>query len=248
MAILDSEAVILSSIPQGETSKIVRLLTRNHGRVSVIAKGSRKWKNRFGGVLEQLNHVSVVYYYKESRDLQILTQCDTINPYQGIKSDLDKLALALSIAEITQNLFLEESECIRMFSLLTGSLGELDAAVENYFTVYWLFLVKFLRINGFGIDMVHCRKCGIEIDKFPVYFSKSKGGVICGNCVRFEAAKNISGEAFEIFRSLQKREEGTSADVTFSENTIKELNNLFDGYFRFHIEGYMTPNAMKLLG
>ncbi len=246
MSILNSEAVVLSSFPQGETSKIIRLITLESGRISVIAKGSRKWNNRFGAVLEPLNHINLFYYYKENRELQILSKCDSVNLFQGIRSDLNKLAVGLSVLEITQKLFLDESESGQMFSLLTGTLSAVDEADRNILNIYRSFQLKFLKISGFDIDMSICRICGEEVKGIPAFFSRSRGGVICGKCRDDTAAVQISGEALQVLRYLIKNETGSSGKLTVSEKATGEINNLLEGYFRYHFEDYSSPQAMKL--
>jgi len=246
MAILSSEAVVISSIPQGETSKIIRLYTRDFGRVSVIAKGSRKWKNRFGGMLEPLNHIAVVYYSKESRELQVLSQCDVINTFQGVKSDLNKLALGLSIAEIIQELTVEERGNPELFSLVTNALNALESAARNYYNYYWYFLMRFLRDSGFGLDMKSCRGCGLNVDEPPAFFSVSRGGVLCRECVVSESAKQMSRETHRVLQHIESGDAGLLANLIVSDRAVQEINSLMNGYFKFHFDGYTSPKAMKL--
>ena len=54
MAVIQSDAIVLSAIRYSETSKIVRLATRDHGVISAIAKGASRPKSRFGGALNSL--------------------------------------------------------------------------------------------------------------------------------------------------------------------------------------------------
>jgi len=67
-----------------DTSKIVSLYTRRFGRVSVVAKGARDRKSRFGAALEPMSHVSAVFYKKERSDLHLLSQCDLLNGFRRI--------------------------------------------------------------------------------------------------------------------------------------------------------------------
>ena len=62
MAIKKAEAIILHSRKQGETSKILTLYTREFGKMSAMAKGSRGTRSKYLGALETFNHVSLVFY------------------------------------------------------------------------------------------------------------------------------------------------------------------------------------------
>lgn len=246
MAILETEAVVLSSIPQGESSKIVRLITKSYGRVSIIAKGSRKSKNRFGAALDSLNHVSAVYYYKESRELQILTQCDIIDSFSEAKEDLNKLALGLAAAEVIQKLFIEEEENVPVFMLLTGALKQLGEFEKNYINIYWSFLARFLALSGFELNLLNCSGCGIEVEDKSASFSLSRGGLICGECKNNEITYKMSAVALQTLKRIIQKEPETLVTLQSSEKTFIEINSFFENYFRYHFEHYSAPQAMKL--
>src|SRR5690606_9838430 len=72
MPLVSTESIILQSFAYGDTSKILRLLTRTHGVRSAIAKGALRPKSRYGGILEPFSIGTAVMYLKDGRDLQTL--------------------------------------------------------------------------------------------------------------------------------------------------------------------------------
>ena len=98
MAILQTEAVVLRGWKLGETSKILALFTRENGPVRVVAKGSRLPKSEFKGCLEPLTHIRIVYYEKRTRDLQLLSKTDLVDPHLHIIGDVKRTALGLASA------------------------------------------------------------------------------------------------------------------------------------------------------
>ena len=80
MALVRSEGVVLKTYPLGDTSRIVVAYTREHGLVRLVAKGARKTPSRFGFALEPLSRSRFVFYLKADRDLQLLSQADTLEP------------------------------------------------------------------------------------------------------------------------------------------------------------------------
>ena len=56
------EVIVLGSIKLGETSRIVSCLARDHGRVKLVAKGTRKPGGRWAGLLEPGNELEAVFY------------------------------------------------------------------------------------------------------------------------------------------------------------------------------------------
>ncbi|MFW6079996.1 MAG: DNA repair protein RecO, partial [Gemmatimonadota bacterium] len=94
------QAVILQAFPYGETSRILRLLTRAHGVRSVIAKGARRPRSRHSGVLELFGEGTATIYIKETRDLQTLAGFDLDRDRRALGRDLLRFGAAALLAEI----------------------------------------------------------------------------------------------------------------------------------------------------
>ena len=75
-----TDAIVLRAIKYGDTSKIVTLYTRRFGKVAVIAKGARSAKSKFGSALEPMSLIQAVFYRKENREVQLLSQADLLHP------------------------------------------------------------------------------------------------------------------------------------------------------------------------
>ena len=248
MSILETEAVVLSDMPHGETSKIIRVYTKDYGRVSLIAKGSRKLKNRFGGSLDPLNHVTIVYYYKDNRDLHLITQCDIIESYPGVKEDLEKLSIGLSIAEILVTLVLEEESNRTLFGLVVKTLTALETVEKNYDNFYLYFLTRFLQISGFGLHAQRCQNCGTEMNAQSAFFSISRGGLLCKSCSQAESNQTrILAETVQVLKHVLLKEPEQFLNLRISEKSKRELTTIFDNFYRYHFDGYTTPRAIRLL-
>ena len=57
-----------------ESSQIVTLFTREKGKITALARGSRKPKSQFGATLQPMAHIQAIFYYKTTRDLQTLSE------------------------------------------------------------------------------------------------------------------------------------------------------------------------------
>src|SRR5215217_8103520 len=97
---IDSPAIVLSTLRYSETSKIVRLATREHGVQSAIAKGALRPKSRFGAALQLLSEGQAQLLMKEHRDLHVLTAFDLRRLYLGLTADLERYASACALAEV----------------------------------------------------------------------------------------------------------------------------------------------------
>ncbi len=91
MPIVKSEAFVLKNFRYSETSKIVILFTKNFGKINAIVKGARNFKSRLCGTLETMNYIEAVIYFKENRDLQIISAAEYKKSFPNILGNIDKL-------------------------------------------------------------------------------------------------------------------------------------------------------------
>ncbi len=100
MQIIKTDAFVLKSFKYGETSKIVTLFTKDHGKLNAIVKGVRNYKSRICGTMESMNYISAVIYLKESRDLQLVSNAEYKRSFKGIVNNIDKIEIAYNIIEL----------------------------------------------------------------------------------------------------------------------------------------------------
>src|SRR5699024_617090 len=102
--ITHTEAVIFRSVDYQETSKIVTVLTREHGKIALIAKGAKKPKNKLSGLLEVGNGVDMVYDDTESRSVQILAEASYVKNLMNLRVDFEKMGTMTSALELISQL------------------------------------------------------------------------------------------------------------------------------------------------
>src|SRR5205823_8176349 len=100
MPLLVSEAIILHAFDYLESSRIVRLVTRDAGMRSALAKGARKSRRRFGSGLDLFAQGTAFLHTKPGRDLDTLSGFEDVRPRTDIGSDLERFTGAETIAEI----------------------------------------------------------------------------------------------------------------------------------------------------
>ena len=88
--IYNSEALILSSRPYSDTSLICNLFTKTSGRLSIISKGARTFKNPNRAILQPLQFIDLHYYYRPKRNIQLLKEA-SINTHFFNPENLDKI-------------------------------------------------------------------------------------------------------------------------------------------------------------
>src|SRR5207237_6915876 len=99
MALVTTPAVVLRTYRYSETSKVVRLATRDLGVQSAIAKGALRPKSRFGAGLELLSEGMAQLYFRETSELQTLGECELVNLRRDQAAELGGVAGATALRE-----------------------------------------------------------------------------------------------------------------------------------------------------
>ena len=193
-ALYRDEAVVLRTYKLGEADRIVVLLTRGRGKVRAVAKGVRKTKSKFGARLEPTSHVAVQLY--EGRDLDIVTQTESIDQFRAVRADLDRFARASAMLETADQLAQEGEVNPRLYQMLVGALRTLDASDSPL--VVPAFFWKVLALEGFRPEVDVCVQCGDQ-DGPLVAFDLESGGLLCRTCRR---GQSVSPEAVELLRLI----------------------------------------------
>ncbi|MEZ5207883.1 MAG: DNA repair protein RecO [Acidimicrobiales bacterium] len=123
MQLYRDQGVVLRTWKLGEADRIVVLMTKGHGKVRAVAKGVRKTRSKFGSRLEPTSHIAVQLY--PGRELDTVTQVDSIDHFRAIRDDLDLLARAVPLLEAVDQLALEGEPNRRLYEMLVGALRTL---------------------------------------------------------------------------------------------------------------------------
>src|SRR3990172_10493241 len=121
-------AIVLRQRRLGDADKIITLYTASYGKLDAVAKGVRRVTSRLAGHVEPLSHGS--YLLAHGRNLDIITQAQTIEPFQPLREDLDRLSRALYAAELLDRATEERAENFSLYRLLLDTLPRLTEADE----------------------------------------------------------------------------------------------------------------------
>jgi DNA repair protein RecO (recombination protein O) len=240
--IITTDAVVLRTMKYRDTSRIATLYTRVSGKISVIAKGARDRKSRLGASLQPMNHVTAVYYRKESRELQLLTQCDLVRTHRGLTEDLERMAVGLAAVELVDAVTPAEEENVRLFDLLVSTLAAAGSATKNAGNALYYFEMQLLENLGFRPDFQRCYSCSALIGDSLSGLHMSYNGILCASCagkgLGFEA---LSAPAVRVLQRLQEMEGPEAVTrVVLSPQVKGEVAGVLRRFLLGHVEGLRT--------
>jgi DNA repair protein RecO (recombination protein O) len=184
MPLVTTPALILHSFPYGETSKIVRLLTPQHGVQGAIAKGAVRPKSKFGAKLQVLSQGTAQLYIKTSRDLQTLAEFEVTLQRPELARDVARYAACSALAELVMR-FSPTEPHPEIYELTVRQLDVLAAVPPEALDAASLAaLWGTVAALGFAPGIERCVQDGAELPGGAVAFSVRDGGFMCGTCAR----------------------------------------------------------------
>jgi len=187
-----TDAIVLHVFDYLESSRILRLVTREGGVRSVLARGARRSRKRFGAALDLYAQGTADLQTKPGRDLDTLTAFDVARARQQLAADLARFAGANMIAELTLRSAGDGADP-GLFDAVESTLDALsvasaDRARDAALGGAWRILGEL----GVAPTLDDCAECHAPVaaDQ-PAVFSHRAGGVLCERCSRLARAGRL---------------------------------------------------------
>ena len=229
-----AEAVVLRRSDLGEADRIVTLYTPQIGKLRAVAKGIRRPTSRLGGHLELFTRSQVLL--ARGRDLDIVTQAETVDSFIGLRDDLWRAASACYAAELLDRLTVEHNPDPAAYQLLVATLGRI-AADRNPELAVCFYEVQLLGYLGYRPQLHHCVHCRELLGPSANFFSSAAGGVLCLACGQADpSARGLTTNAFKLLRLFQSGDYATTARLRVDEPLRRELEHVLRGYAEHILE------------
>jgi len=244
MATIKTKGVILKRKNFGEADRILTVYTEKLGKVSVIAKGSRKALSKLAGHIEAFYLSNLML--AEGKNLYTLTSAEIVKNYPNLRNNLETANQAFYVMEIIDKLTEESNPSKEIFLLLVDTLKNMDSNCISCITGFCL--LKMLVYLGHKPELSNCVKCGKKLKDETNYFSALLGGIICQNCRQndFEARK-ISVSSIKIMRVIVEGNYDNIKKIIIASEHEKELEKILRFFAEYIAEKkFNSPGMLKI--
>ncbi len=148
--LVKSKGVILHQIKYTDSGIVVQAYTREFGRLSFLVKGMRSKKSGKHNVLFQPMFIlDLVFYYKQSRSMQLLKEISVSYLPADIYSDIKKSCIALFLGEVLTSVLKEESPHSELYDFIEDSIRYFDNSRTGFTNFHIAFLIGLSSYLGF---------------------------------------------------------------------------------------------------
>jgi DNA repair protein RecO (recombination protein O) len=208
MPLVVTQAIVLHAFDYLETSRVLRLITREAGVQSVIAKGARRTRGRVGTGVDLFAEGEAQIYIKPTRELHTLGAFDVTSSRTELALEMSRFTAASALAELVLRIAGDEANA-PMFDSLSATLDAVaiasgDAVVERALAGAWQMIAD----AGFTPSLDVCATCHSTVSRdVTVTFSHPSGGVLCEDCARLAAVmRKLPPSARDTLRRWQAGE------------------------------------------
>ncbi|WP_062513809.1 DNA repair protein RecO [Halobacillus sp. KGW1] len=221
------EGLVIRTNDYGETHKVVTLMTREKGKIAVMARGAKKPKSRMSSVTQPFIHG--MYLIHSGSGLGSMSQGEMLSSLRSIREDIVKTAYASYIAELTDKLMEEKQPDPFLFEQLLQTLTWMNEGKDpNILSM--MYELKMFKKAGFAPVVDQCIHCGSQ--EGPFSFSIVEGGVLCFRCKgRDPEAYGLPEPLPKLLRVFLHMDVKRLGTITMKEENKKLLRQLMDDYY-----------------
>ena len=142
--------IVLNQIKYTDSGIIVRLYTRELGRISFMVKGMRNRKTgKHNSLFQPLFILDLEIYYKASREMQTIKEFSVAFTPYNIYSDILKSSVAIFLGEVLTSVLKEESPNEVLFVFVEESIRYFEDSMNGYANFHLAFLAGLSSYLGF---------------------------------------------------------------------------------------------------
>ncbi len=241
--LVQTEGIVLRSMPYRETSKLITLYTRELGKITIIARGGQSIKSRFGSTLQLLSHVQAVIFSRPTRSIQVLSDCSHLTIYSTIKEDLEKLAVGQRICELVLQITQEGQRSFELFQLLVNVLTALDNPKSNGLVLKLYFQLQFTEELGFAPAFT--KQSVEDVDSSGGYLILSDG-TISNEDVAETSTVYASRGVLRAFSILCRSSFDVVQKLKITKKQYSELYQLINQFMSYHMPEVFPLRGQKI--
>ena len=216
--------IVLSDTNYSESSKILNVLTKEHGKIGIISKGCRNLKSSLRSVSSKLTYGYFKIYYKQE-GLSVLISVDIINDFPNIKQDLFKIGYATFLSDLT-NQVLKETSSNEIFDLFINGLIKIN---DDFDPMIIANIIELKYLNYLGVMPILdcCSVCGSN--KKIVTVSSFSGGYLCVNCYKNEYI--VDEKTVKLLRMFNYVDISKIKELNILPKNKNEINRFLENYY-----------------
>jgi DNA repair protein RecO (recombination protein O) len=236
------EGIVLRRVDYGDADRILTVLTLEHGKIGVIARGVRRAQSRLGPRTDLFTR-SRMLLARGRGELDVLTQAEPVSvpSPQGAR----RVACAALCAELTDRVLENHHPDRDIYALVGQALRECaDPARDPRAAVVW-FARRMIDRLGYAPQLYDCVGCAATLVEEPARFSAAAGGLLCPRCAPEDPnGIDCSVRAIKVIRAAASSDEGLWRRLRLDPTTLITVERVAEAELAFHLDRRLRSFAV----
>ena len=243
---LTIQGIVLRVTDYNDRDALLTVLSRNHGKLTVKARGLRRKNSPLIASSQLLAFAEFTLF--EYRSQYTINEAHSIELFQGLRRDLTKLSLGTYFAQAAELISQEDLPNPELQSLVLNCLYTLDKLEISQELIKAVFELRCACLAGYTPDLYGCHVCGSQS---PDVFDLSSGHLECKTC-RSQLSMGIrlpvTPALLDAMRYICFCEPKKLFSFRVGTDTLKMLSDLTEAYLLTQLEqGFSTLDFYKSL-
>ncbi|MDY2807763.1 MAG: DNA repair protein RecO [Oscillospiraceae bacterium] len=241
---LKTDGLVVRQVNYKDNDQILTVLTKEHGLMTLKARGVRSRSSRLKGACQLLAYSEFTVF--ENRGFHTIDEANAIQMFPELRTDIELLSLASYFAQVAEVLSQEDMPNPELLSLTLNALYALCRRLCTPELVKAAFELRAACLGGYTPELSGCAVCGDpEPDRFDV-----RGGILCcASCSAGEGLRlPVSPGSLAAMRYLVSCDAKRLFSFRLEGRAVKELCDLAETYLQTQLErGFYTLDFYKSL-
>jgi len=240
---LKTDGLVVRQVNYKDNDQILTVLTKEHGLMTLKARGVRSRSSRLKGACQLLAYSEFTVF--ENRGFHTIDEANAIQMFPELRTDIELLSLASYFAQVAEVLSQEDMPNPELLSLTLNALYALCRRLCTPELVKAAFELRAACLGGYTPELSGCAVCGDpEPDRFDV-----RGGILCcASCSAGEGLLPVSPGSLAAMRYLVSCDAKRLFAFRLEGRAVKELCDLAETYLQTQLErGFYTLDFYKSL-
>lgn len=243
---LKIQALVLRVTDYNDRDALLTLLSRNHGKMTVKARGLRRKNSPLAAPCQLLAYGEFVLF--EYKGQYTVNEGYSIELFQALRRDLTKLSLGTYFAQVAELVSQEDLPNPELLSLLLNSLHGLTKLNLPEVMVKAVFELRAACLAGYTPDLFGCHVCGSQE---PDRFDLSEGQLECHGCRHLGVSgirMPVTPSVLDAMRYICYCDPKKLFAFQVGQDTMERLADISEAYLTTQLErGFSTLDFYKSL-
>ncbi len=232
MDLIKTSGVVIRRTKVKDNDLILTIFTKDLGVIRASARGARGFKNRLAAGTALFAYSDFVLY--PGRELYKVNSCELLESFYSLTANIERLAFATYIADLTGYAVQEEAGTERLLSLFLNTFYLFAKWGGELRTVKCVYELKLLDFLGFTPCLEGCVSCG---GAETPYFAAEEGGLLCAACQKeLQTGRPVSAACLDAMRHVLTSDDKRAFAFRLSPDVLEELEQHVAGLLSVFID------------